>query len=142
MKATSPAYYGNQKHPPHNAYNGLMFELFPCLAGKETGRFSQNWIGVKYGIRMCKTYCYIYIYLCLRKGCPITLAALIPHHVNLLIKECNSVDYNGILCSKVTMTLTVPISTDMKPTSLNGTVGPVSPSDIVRNYRTKLTLAS
>jgi hypothetical protein len=71
------------------------------------------------------------MYLCQRKGGPIIPAALIPHCINLLIKKCNSVDYNGILCSKITMTLTVHISTDMKPTSLNRkSVGPVSPLDI------------
>lgn len=33
------------------------------------------------------------------------------------------------------MTLTVHVSTDMKPTSLNRTsVGPVTPSDIAQNY--------
>jgi len=63
MKATSPAYYGHQKHPPHNAHNGLLFELLHCLAEKETGTFPQNWIGVKNSVRMCKAYCYICIYV-------------------------------------------------------------------------------
>jgi hypothetical protein len=132
MQATSPAYYGHQKHPPHNAYtyNGLQFELLHCRAGKETGRFSQNWTGVK---KRCQNVqnILLYMYLCLRKRGPIILATLIPHHVNLLIKECNSVDYNGILCSKITMTLAVHIPTNTKPISNRICVGPVSPSDTI-----------
>jgi len=125
VKATSPAYYGHQNHPPHNAYNGLLFEILHYLAGKETGRFSQNWIGVK---KWCQNVqnILLYMYFCLRRGGPIILGALIPHHVNLLKNA--TLDYSGILCSKITMTLRVHISTDMKPTSLNRTsVGPVSP---------------
>jgi len=130
MKATSPVYYCHQKHPPHNAHNRLLFELLHSLAGKETGRFSQNWIGVKKWWQNVQNIS-LYMYLCLRNGDPIILAALLPHHVNLLIEECKSVDYNGILCSKITMTLIVHISNDMKPTSLSKTsVGPVSPLDI------------
>jgi hypothetical protein len=128
MKATSPAYYGHQKHPPHNAYNGLLFELLRLE--KDTGRFSHNWIGVT---NWC--HCYICTYG-LRKEGPIILAALIPHHINLLITESNFVDYKGILCSKITITLTGHISTDMKPASLNRTsVGSVFPSDIAQNYQ-------
>jgi hypothetical protein len=94
MKTTSPAYYGHQKQPPHNAYDGLPFEILHLE--KDTGKFSQNWIGVT---KLC--YCYICTYG-LRKGGQIILAALIPHHINLFITESNSEDYNGILCSKIT----------------------------------------
>jgi hypothetical protein len=106
-KATSPAHYGHLE--------------------KGTGRFSQNWAGVT---KWC--HCYICTYG-LQKGGPIILAVLTPQCINLLITESNSEDYNGILCSKITIIMTVHTSIDMKPTSLNRTS--VSPSDIAQNYQ-------